>query len=94
MPRYNVGDFVVIRSDLSKNRPYPGETGIDPGVSHQMIALRGQIARIKRYAAGTYRIDLDDGKCYWTDSMFRAPDDGSPCFQESDMPIEVLLGMR
>ena len=70
----NIGDKVMIRKDLSKDKTYVAWS--DNGYEYMvclktMEAFRGDVATITKVYpdVGIYKIDLTDC-CYWCDEMF------------------------
>lgn len=60
--KFNVGDEVTIREDLSRD---------EYNVVSDMEEYRGQVATITDIRSyGNYLIDLDDGYWYWDEHMF------------------------
>lgn len=63
--KYNVGDKVRIRPDLSESVQYGGV-----GVNEFMTAIKGNYVRIIRKMETSYYISPDNaGQWYWTDEM-------------------------
>lgn len=61
MTKFNVGDKVTIRKDLSR---------IEYNVVPEMEEYRGKVATIVGIRGDNYFIDLDGGEWYWDDNMF------------------------
>ena len=61
--RYNVGDVVIVRDDLSRYETYGEWVAID-----DMEFMRGKHATITLCLGDSYCIK--EFGCYWTDEMF------------------------
>ena len=93
MRKYQVGDTVLIRDDLTDGRHYPSLRSSDVGVNGDMIDLGGSVATITYvYDDMTYDIDLDHGRWTWVASMFEDRVE-TPDFSPGDMSVESLLGI-
>lgn len=72
--KYQVGDVVTVRPDLSCDETYRMESGdwdeVKIGVKREMRDLAGMPVTIARHFAGRYRIIEDDMEHFWTDEMF------------------------
>lgn len=64
--KYNVGDKVLVRSDLEENKKYGDEV-----VMSDMLFFRGKIVTIEHINhPNFYQIKEDPDRWYWTDEMF------------------------
>lgn len=70
--------FVRIREDLKVRK----ESGNNPGITENMVALSGKIAQIIKIDIDGFRIDIDDGKFYWTKDMVDDVTDDELQYQE------------
>lgn len=72
MATYNVGDIVVVRSDLQGDvRYYSHDRITSNNTTPEMRKLCGKLVHIAYVASdGQYRITEDSGGFYWTDGMF------------------------
>ena len=61
MTKFEVGDKVIIRKNLSR---------IEYNVVPEMEEYRGKVATIVGARGDNYFIDLDGGDWYWSDNMF------------------------
>ena len=92
MRKYQVGDTVLIRDDLTYGRHYPSLRSSDVGVNGDMIDLGGSVATITWASGeGEYSIDLDNGRWTWVASMFE--DYVASDFSPGDISVESLLGI-
>ena len=68
--KYQKGDIVTIRKDLVVDETY------DPGLIFvgSMEVYQGcttEITRVyKTYGGKAYKVKIDNGSCYWSESMF------------------------
>lgn len=74
--KYKVGDKVVVREDLRRNREYSMESGIDNSntVTDEMMKLRGKVVTVTDVSEnGQYVINNQEGRFsfLWTDEMFK-----------------------
>ena len=77
--KYKIGDKVVVREDLRRNREYFMESGIDNSntVTDEMMKLRGKVVTItditNTSGNGQYVINNQEGRFsfLWTDEMFK-----------------------
>lgn len=93
--KYQVGDMVVIRSDLDENRRYYMDDRSESNtVTHKMVAIGGTVHEITDIYGGQYRIADDNGSWLWTDEMFDGfaiePEDENEFNDE--MFEEILIG--
>lgn len=93
--RYQIGDMVMIRSDLARGkRYYMDDRSESNTVSPEMIAIGGTAHEITGIISGQYRIADDNGNWFWTDEMF----DGFAVEHEDEnefndeMFEEILIG--
>lgn len=64
--KYQVGDKVLVRSDLEEDKTYGNEI-----VMSDMLSFRGKIVTIKHIDhSDYYQIEEDPDQWYWTDEMF------------------------
>lgn len=65
--KYQVGDKVLVRSDLEENKKYGNEVVIS-----DMLFFKGKIVTIKHIQdhPDCYRIEEDPDQWHWTDEMF------------------------
>ena len=63
-PKYEVGDYVRIRSDLKENNY--------DGITSTMVSYAGTLAKITYVAKGNlpYKIDADKGTYWWSEDCF------------------------
>lgn len=80
---HDIGDEVVVRSDLHTNVDYymksDSEAPICNSVTEKMKRYAGKIVHIADYINGQYLIEEDDYKWVWTDEMFENVSD-EECF--------------
>lgn len=74
--KYKVGDKVVVREDLRRNREYSMESDIDNSntATDEMVKLRGKVVTITDVSEnGQYVINNQEGRFsfLWTDEMFK-----------------------
>ena len=82
--KYKVGDKVRIRKDLEIDETYKGYAFVE-----KMKPWWGMLAEIKFiYVDGVFRINLDEGRFFWTDEMLEPVPDDSP----DDAPLAVVEG--
>lgn len=93
--KYQIGDMVVIRSDLEENEIYyMDDRSASNTVNYKMIAIGGTVHEITGTYYGQYRIADDNGNWFWTDEMF----DGFAIEHEDEnefndeMLEEILIG--
>lgn len=84
---YNVGDAVVVKSNLRKNVDYHMKSGPEVAYGYnnatdEMIELAGTVVHIAKQTGGQYLIEEDDYSFCWTDEMFEPINEGE-CFCES-----------
>ena len=75
MMKYKVGDKVVVREDLHRNREYSMESDIDNSntATDEMVKLRGKVVTVTDVSEnGQYVINNQKGRFsfLWTDEMF------------------------
>lgn len=73
--KYKIGDKVVVREDLRRNREYSMESDIDNSntVTDEMMKLRGKVVTVTDVSEnGQYVINNQEGRFsfLWTDEMF------------------------
>ena len=76
-PKYKVGDWVTIVTDLEQRRH-------SPGINGDMLALQGQTFRVRyapKFNGGTYA--LEGTGWSWTEDWFEEPADIKD-FEESE----------
>ena len=77
--KFKVGDKVRIRKDLEIDETYKGYAFVE-----KMKPWWGMLAEIKFiYVDGVFRINLDEGRFFWTDEMLE------PFTDETDKPEEI-----
>ena len=74
--KYKIGDKVVVREDLRRNREYSMGSGIDNSntVTDEMMKLRGKVVTVTDVSEnGQYVINNQEGRFsfLWTDEMFK-----------------------
>ena len=74
--KYKVGDKVVVREDLRRNREYSMESDIDNSntATDEMMKLRGKVVTVTDVSEnGQYVINNQKGRFsfLWTDEMFK-----------------------
>lgn len=93
MPRYSEGDTVVVRPDIEYGNTYYMDDMFTHDIATEsMCELAGTqvtIESVKHLTEGSYKYTIEEDDCWWTDDMFISEFD----FEESDMPIENLLGI-
>lgn len=93
MTKYSEGDIVVVRPDIKYGSTYYMDDMFTHDIATEsMCEFAGTqvtIESVKHLTDGGYKYTIEEGDCWWTDDMFiREPD-----LEESDMPIENLLGI-
>ena len=82
--KFKVGDKVRVRKDLEIDETYKGYSFVE-----KMKTWWGMLAEIKFiYLDGVFRINLDEGRFFWTDEMLEPVPDDSP----DDAPLAVVEG--
>lgn len=74
--KYKIGDKIVVREDLRRNREYSMESDIDNSNTaiDEMVKLRGKVVTITDISGnGQYVINNQEGRFsfLWTDEMFK-----------------------
>ena len=73
--KYQIGDRVIVREDLTAGMFYSMEDGISNSATAEMCKLRGEVVQISDYASDQYLVSsgmpsLDVLSYRWTDGMF------------------------
>lgn len=93
-PKFQVGDVVMVRSDLKLYKSYPDDFGTKINFVHNMETHCGQMAEIVHVVnaqRGIYRIK--DNIYNWTSSMFAGYEDQSAQISiDETLLLEVLDG--
>ena len=87
MSYYNVGDHVIVRSDLMEDEIYYNrDSDVRDSVIAEMMVFRGQEVEIRKvYPSGKYLIQ--GSGCNWTDEMFV----GDECAEDPDSGFDDAL---
>lgn len=73
--KYQIGDRVIVREDLTVGKRYRMEDGISNTATAEMCKLRGEVVQISDYSSDQYLVSsgmesLDMWNYRWTDEMF------------------------
>lgn len=92
---YEIGDRVIVRSDLTANENYSHSEGEKMDATNSMVALAGTVVTIsgtKLTAYGRYYIVEEERHGYmWSDDMFDGLEDDM-WFKKNPMGIKELFG--
>lgn len=70
---YKVGDCVQIREDLKEDAYYGMFDGVTKDTAvRNMLPYAKAITKITKIECDKYRIDIDNGRHFWTDKMFES----------------------
>lgn len=69
--KHEIGDKVTIRDDLEEDKRYKmSDSKLSNYIAQPMANMKGRTAEITKVYEYGYRIDIDNSKFIWTDSMF------------------------
>lgn len=68
--KFEVGELVKVREDLTKGRAYSSEEGKQEFAVTPMVAYAGKLVRIKDIKGQCYLIENSERRWFWVDEMF------------------------
>lgn len=92
--KYSPGDKVLVRSDLTINKEYYMDDGVEwNSFTSDMARWSGKVVTIKSISYSQYKIEEQCNGCFWVDGMFAglAPDDQGDLEIDQMELISVLL---